>query len=105
VRVLVAVLLVLFAACGATETTAGSAPPTPRTITGVLVQIESTGLDDVESFTLKAGDEMFEVFIDPQRDYGFPLSHLNAHRTGGEPVAVDVEERDGRLIALTIADA
>ncbi len=106
-RFLIAAVFVFLAACSNADPTppaAAPTPTTPRTVTGVVVDIESRALNEVDSFTLKDGDETYEIFIDPAREYGFPLSHLNAHQTGGEPVAVDVEERDGRLVALTISD-
>ncbi len=106
-RFLIAVAFVFVAACSNGESAppaADRAPAMPRTLTGVVVEIESTSLTNIQSFTLKDDDEVFEIFIDPAHDYGFPLAHLNEHRAGAEPVAVDVEERDGRLVALTISD-
>jgi hypothetical protein len=58
-----------------------------------------------DSFVLKDGDERYKIFISSKVDYGFPLAHLNAHRASGEPVKVDIEERNGRPVALTIEDA
>ena len=94
-------VLLLFAGCGGAD----PADAPPEEITGVIVDINSAGLDDVRSFELKAGDDHYEIFIDPERDYGFPLSHLNEHRMTGDPVRVDLEDRDGDLYALAIDDA
>lgn len=77
----------------------------PEQVTGVVVEIQSEGLEDVRSFTLRSEGETYEILIDTEIDYGFPLSHLNAHRASADPVVVDLDERDGALYALTIEDA
>lgn len=75
----------------------------PR-LEGVVIAIDSAALDDVRSFTLKDGDDTYEIFIADDVEYGFPLGHLQEHLQGAEPVAVDTEEREGKLYALTIED-
>lgn len=98
---LVAVALALLApACGG-----GNDSDAPDTVTGVVVEIDSRGLDDVESFTVKDGDELYEISIDPEIEYGFNLGHLNEHRATAEPVRVELQERGDQLIALSIEDA
>ncbi len=72
---------------------------------GVIVAIESAALDDVTSFTLKDGDEIYEIYIADDVDYGFPLGHMQEHVQTADPVTVDFEQRDGKLYALTIEDA
>lgn len=74
-------------------------------VTGVVVAIDGEGFDEVESFTLRAAGADHEIWIEPGRDYAFPLNHLHAHLRGSEPVKVRYEEEDGRLVALTIEDA
>jgi hypothetical protein len=101
--VIAALLLV---ACG--DQAEPSSDPTaqaPQEVTGVIVDIDSAGLGEVRSFELKSGDETFEILIDPQVDYGFNLGHLNEHLAGGQPVRVQIEERDGKLFARRIDDA
>ena len=71
---------------------------------GVVIDVQSRGLGDVQSFTLKNLDNDYEIYIDPEITYEFPVSHLAAHRAAAEPVVVGVERRDGRLYALSIAD-
>jgi hypothetical protein len=107
VKTLAALLCCIFllgAACGGDD---GEAAPreVPDEVTGVLLDVESQGVDDVESFTLKDGDETYEIFIADDVDYGFPLGHLSEHLSTGDPVRVPLEERDGRLYALSIDDA
>jgi hypothetical protein len=74
-------------------------------ITGVIIDIDSSGLNDVTSFTLKDGDENYEIFIDEEIDYGFPLGHLHEHVQTSVPMVVDTVERDGKLYAVMIVDA
>jgi hypothetical protein len=73
---------------------------------GVVVDIQTgAGFGQVESFTVKKGSEQFEIFVDPDATYDFPLAHLNAHRAGAEPVRVETEARGDKLVAVTIGDA
>lgn len=97
-KLLIALLLAaaLAGACGAGAR---------RELTGVVVSVRSQGLTEVTGFTLKDGDRLYDIAVDPDISYSFPLDHLNAHKASAEPVAVVVEERDGRLVALEITDA
>jgi hypothetical protein len=92
------------AACGGEGPEPPAAADAPSEVTGVLLDIESEGLGEVTSFTLKDGDETYEIFIDEDVDYGFDLGHLNEHMTAGDPVKVPLEERDGKLYAQSIDD-
>lgn len=74
-------------------------------IEGVVIDVRSASLGDVESFTLKDGDETYEVLIDAERDYGFPVSHLSEHILSADPVRVELESRGDRLYARSIEDA
>lgn len=74
-------------------------------ITGVVVRVDSQGLTEVTGFTLKAGDRLYDIAVDPGITYSFPLDHLNAHKASAQPVTVVVERRAGRLHALQITDA
>lgn len=97
---LIACVLV-FSACSddATE------EPSDSIITGIVTEVNSQGLNQVSSFTIKEGDRIEEILIDESADYGFPLGHLEEHRVSSAPVEVEVEERDGELYALSIVDA
>ncbi|MGH2748272.1 MAG: hypothetical protein ACRDKB_10150 [Actinomycetota bacterium] len=77
----------------------------PAEVTGVVVEIDSRGLGDVRGFTVRDGDEVYEISIDPNIDYGFNLGHLNEHRATAEPVRVELEERGDQLVARSIEDA
>lgn len=101
-----ACLLVSFAliasACGGDSDEDVAAP---SSVTGIVTEVESSGLNEVSSFTVKSGDTHYEILIDEEVDYGFPLGHIEEHRKTAEPVEVDLEERDGRLYARSIVDA
>ena len=83
----------------------GGSQPGVQTITGVMIDIDARTITDVESFTVKDGDKTYVIHIDPTNEYDFPVSHLSAHRAGADPVRVEVEERDGQLVANAISDA
>jgi hypothetical protein len=80
------------------------APVGDGTLEGVLIDIDSTAIDDINSFTLKDGGETYEIFIDDSIDYGFPLGHLQEHVQSSGPMRVETEERAGKLYALSIED-
>jgi hypothetical protein len=110
--VLIAIAAVSFAlaACGSDEDSVSRSQDSgqgeaPQEVTGPIVDIEAEGLGDVRSFTVKSGPQTYEILIDTHVDYGFPLSHLNEHRISGDPVRVELVERNGSLYAQTIVDA
>jgi hypothetical protein len=83
----------------------GDAPGSP--IRGVIVAVDSRGLDDVRSFTLRADDGSIHVFDlrELQDTAAFPLGHLAEHQATAEPVLVAFREQDGVLLATGIDDA
>ena len=74
-------------------------------VSGVVVEVESSGLTEVESFKLRSDDRSYEFFVTDETDLAFPPAHLNEHRVSGEPVAVVFERKDHGLYALSIDDA
>lgn len=70
-----------------------------------MTDVDSSGLNEVTSFEVKDGDEIYEILIDDSVNYGFPLGHIEEHRKLAEPVRVDLEERGDSLFARTIEDA
>jgi len=95
------VMLAAAAACEDSQNGEGQ-----RVIVGVVVDINSgSGFGEVESFTVKQGADELEIFVDPEATYDFPLAHLNSHRVGAEPVRVEAEMRNGKLVAISIGDA
>jgi hypothetical protein len=110
--VVLACLALLGAACGGDEPEESSggrdtvaAEDAPDEVTGVLLDVESTGIGEVTSFVLKDGDDTYEIFIADDVDYGFNLGHLSEHLTTGDPVSVPLEVRGDKLYALSIDDA
>jgi hypothetical protein len=103
----VSCVLVALVACGGDEpeTSSSEAPEAPSVVTGVVIEVSSAGLGRVESFVVKDGDDTYEILIDPEVDYGFNLDHLHEHRATGEPVRVQLKERNGDLYAQSILDA
>jgi hypothetical protein len=103
-RFLLLLALLIVAASAGCKGSGGS--DESRRIEGLVLRIESAdGFGEVESFTVKDGTEEFEIYIDQAITYDFPLAHLNAHRAGADPVLVEAESRDGRLVAISIGDA
>ena len=72
--------------------------------TGVVVDIESTGFNEVTSFDLRHEGETTTVYVRADFDYSFPIGHLQEH-LGGQPVRVIATVEDGRLYADSIEDA
>jgi hypothetical protein len=95
------VAAVILAACSA-DPAADVVDEQP--LEGVIIAIDSEAIDDITSFTLKDGDNTYEIYIADDVDYGFPLGHLSEHVQSAGPVAVETEERDGKLYALSIED-
>jgi hypothetical protein len=78
---------------------------TRSVIRGVVVEISSAGLDQINTFTVKSGDRSYRITVDESTDFAFNPSHLYQHRTTGEPVQVRVDRKGGSLVALSVDDA
>ncbi len=84
---------------------AGGEQRSPSQVVGVVTEVESER-GRVSAFTVEAEEgETYEVFVADDVDYGFDLDHLYEHEETGDPVRCRVEQRDGRLYALSILDA
>jgi hypothetical protein len=90
---------------GSSSTEPPAIPASP--VRGVVVAVDSRGLDDVRAFTLRADDGAILVFdLREMRDSPtFPLGHLAEHQATAEPVLVTFRAQDGVLIPTEIADA
>lgn len=99
-------LALVGSACGGNgdEPEAQSSEP-PSQLTGVIVDVDAKTLTEVKGFTLRSEGETYEILLAPEANLGFPPSHLNEHSISGDPVTVDLVTRDGRLYALSVADA
>jgi hypothetical protein len=94
------VVVIAAISCGRGEGGTGSS----SVVTGVVVEIESRGLNEIESFTVKTGDRRVKILVDVGTNFAFAPSHLNQHRATGEPVAVEVDRRDGDWVAVSVQD-
>ena len=105
-RLVVGALLALavLVACGE-DSPEEAQRPAPEEITGPVTKVDSESLGDVTSFEVTQQGDVFVVFIDPEINYGFALSHINEHLASGDPVRVGLDEKDGKLYATEIADA
>lgn len=94
-------VLLALVACGSGEDERAAA----SVVEGTIVSLEYDA-GRLRSFTLTDVEgETHEISVADDVSYGFDLDHLREHRAAGEPVRCDVEERDGKLVALTIEDA
>jgi hypothetical protein len=101
-RIVLCLAFIALVACGNAE------PAKPSQLTGTVIAVDAASLTKVNSFTLKAGDDRHEIFIDPKVDYsssGFVPQHLREHVISGIRVRVEVERREGRLYAQSMEDA
>jgi hypothetical protein len=102
-RALLFALLAIIVSQGAL-TACGGGDDDSNELTGLIVDVQGRG-NDVRSFSLRTGNETYEIRIAPEVDYGYPLAHLRVHASSLYPVRCTIERREGRLYALEIADA
>jgi len=76
-------------------------------LTGVIVAVDSRGLDDVRTITLRTDDGAILVFdLRGLRSTAtFPLGHLAEHQATADPVVVTFRVEDGLLVATAVDDA
>jgi hypothetical protein len=92
------VMPLLLAACA-------SEPEVPSSVTGLVTSVERSDRGGIIGFTVEADGERYEIRIDPGRDYGFDLEHIEEHRAQEQPVRVTVEQRGDDAFAIEILDA
>jgi hypothetical protein len=93
-------------AAGSPSPDGSTAIPTSPLL-GVIVAVDSRGLDDVRAFTLRTEDEVILVFDlrELRSTASFPLGHLAEHLATAEPVLVTFRVEDGVLVATAVDDA
>ena len=102
-RLVLVSLAALTAVAGCTPD-AGS--DVPEEVTGVVTKVQSSGLTEVEQFTVRTeSGELYDIRVDEETELAFPPAHLNEHRVSGEPVVVELENRSGTLYATLVDDA
>ena len=100
-RSALALILALSVGCGAAEPAEA-----PSRIDGLIVAIERDDAGEIREFTVETREEeRYEVAVDPERNYGFDLEHLEVHRQQALPVLVRLEDRGDVLYAVEILDA
>ena len=102
---LVGALVALLVGCAAQ-------PPPAQThiVRGVLLDVESPGIQKVDGFTLR-GDDGQELHFSTAPDFNQGVAHLmtpghmRQHMALGDPVEVTYRDEGGTLVALSAADA
>jgi len=82
--------------------------PAPRTAAGFVVDVKSTSLTQIDSFTLRTQEGTEMVFgVGPlELDGGaFPAGHLREHMALAQAIAVAYREENGERVAYRLADA
>jgi len=81
--------------------------PTLYSETGVVTNVTSTSLVDIESFQLRTSDGRMLTFSTKGLAYGegFPPQHLREHQALGQPVVVTYRVTDGRNDVVKLQDA
>lgn len=82
--------------------------PTPRTVAGFVVEVKSTSLTQIDSFTLRTpeGEQLVFRVGRLELDGGaFPAGHLREHMALGQAVAVVYREENGERVASRLTDA
>ena len=105
-RHLLVILLAASVSCGSPEPAAdpSPSPAPPSEVTGLITETIYEG-EQMTSFVVETREGSFEILLDPERDYGFNLKHLDVHRKQELPVQVPLESRDGALYAVDVLDA
>jgi hypothetical protein len=95
----------LLVGCSEPPMLVGRSPePPPTQVTGLITETIYEG-EQMTSFVVESREGTFEILLDPERDYGFNLKHLDLHRNQELPVQVPLESRDGALYAVDVLDA
>ena len=83
------------------------APPGAQAAVGVIVGVDSEGLDKVKGFELRTTDQGTFVFKLGDLDNGaeFPPGHLVEHQATAQPVRVWYRTEDGVRVAIRLEDA
>lgn len=96
--VLLSPILAVAVACG----------PAPQTAAGFVVDVQSTSLTQIDSFTIRTqeGEALrFRVGAVDLDGGAFPPSHLREHMATAQPVAVAFTREGDERIATRLVDA
>ncbi len=108
--VLVALVVVTGAVVLVLGRSAGSgvgAPSDAPSVVGVVVGVDSQGLDKVSGFSLRTTDQGTLEFTIGVLENGaqFPPGHLIEHQASASPVRVWYRVQDGEKVAIRLEDA
>ena len=97
--------LVALVAVGACTSGASVDPASP--VVGVVIDVDSAGLDDVKGFTLRLDDgrEIVLVMGDLENPTEFPPAHVGEHLASGVPVSVWFRSEADDPVVYRIEDA
>jgi hypothetical protein len=89
---------------------AGCATPQTQTVRGVLLDVVSPSIQQVDSFTLRAEDGRELAFVTaPNFNQGathvMTPGHMRQHMALADPVIVTYREDNGKLVAVSATDA
>jgi hypothetical protein len=95
-------LLVLLVGC--------SAAPQTQTARGVLLDVVSPSIQQVDSFSLRTDDGRVLSFLtapdfNTGASHAMTPGHMRQHMALADPVTVTYREESGKLIALSATDA
>jgi hypothetical protein len=97
-------VLLLLAACSAPPATTQT-----HTVRGVLLDVESPGIQKVDGFTLRSDDGQ-ELHFSTAPDFNQGVAHLmtpghmRQHMALGDPVEVTYRDENGEHVALSAVD-
>jgi hypothetical protein len=75
-------------------------------VTGVIVDVQATGLDQVSGFTLLVRGQRVAFQLGPlENATEFPAGHLKEHQATSEPIRVYFREAGSGLVVYRIEDA
>lgn len=92
---------------GAGGPSAPTLPPDAQAVTGVIVRVDSAGLDKVSGFTLRTatGDSLVFDLRALTNGAQFAPGHLVEHQATGQPVRVWYRTESGVQLAIRLEDA
>jgi hypothetical protein len=95
----------IFLGAGGSGATAG--PSNAESVVGVVVGVDSTGLDKVSGFTLRtsAGESLQFDLRALENGAQFAPGHLVEHQATGQPVRVWYRTANGVRLAIRLEDA
>ena len=97
-RSLLLSLLIVLAACD----------PAPQTMAGFVIDVKSTSLTEIQTFTLRTQDGqeiVFKVGALELDGGAFPAGHLRQHMALNAAVAVAYRMENGERVAYRLVDA